>query len=321
LKTAGKAPVTATMSAWGVMSWIAFQEVRPRPGSNRARWGGSDVRPLLKALEARAAVEPHYIVQPLVADGLPWDGKSYTQPAFSPAAPLLLRQIRARARQREGRLVSFQELAVILRGDINAAENDSAKIRKARHALLEALRISKLTAWGKRDPRPRASSSILPSRVTYSMVGDVITTPQYEQIPAAVFIDDLVTIDERDDVGAYSGLDEYRGPAFRKVRFHTSEVLGLWPPDAGYTGIGPSKSVGRAVRRHVGGRPPKYDWEGFWVEVAWYAAANDLERENRTELQRHMRDWTDKRWDDPPDDATIRARLRRLYDGQRDEQS
>lgn len=271
------------MSAWAVMSWIAFKEVRRRPDDGNAikslarRWGGSDVRPLLKALESRAAVEPHYVVQPLIVDGLTWDGRTYTDPAFSPGAPPLLRQIRARARQRKGRLVSFQELVVMLRADIDAAENHNANIERARHSLLEALRQSKLTAWGKNGAHPRESGSILPASITYVMAGRVITTPEYEVIPSAVFMDDHVTITERDEVGGHPGWHEYRGPTYRNVRFLSSEVLGIWPSDVGDLGTQPSKSVGVAVRRDTGGRPPKYDWEEFWIEIALYTAENDLE--------------------------------------------
>jgi hypothetical protein len=63
----------------------------------------------------------------------------------------------------------------------------------------------------------------------------------------------------------------------------------------------------------AGGRPPKHDWDAFWIEVAHYAAANDLEPQHRQELQRYMEDWTASKWPSPPEPATIRARLAKLY--------
>lgn len=66
-------------------------------------------------------------------------------------------------------------------------------------------------------------------------------------------------------------------------------------------------------RRNPGGRQAKYDWDSFWIEVAWYAAENDLDGEHRTELQQRMEQWTGQKWRDPPDGATIRRKLAALY--------
>jgi len=77
-----------------------------------------------------------------------------------------------------------------------------------------------------------------------------------------------------------------------------------------------NKATGSA-KRAAGGATPRHDWEAFWIEVALYAAKNDLNPEHRLELQRHMVDWTAHMWPEPPDPATIRARLKKLYDAQR----
>ena len=65
--------------------------------------------------------------------------------------------------------------------------------------------------------------------------------------------------------------------------------------------------------RNTGGTPLKHDWDGFWIEVALYAEKNELDPAHRPELQRHMEDWTARTSPKPPDGATIRARLARLY--------
>jgi hypothetical protein len=57
-----------------------------------------------------------------------------------------------------------------------------------------------------------------------------------------------------------------------------------------------------------------HEWEGFWIEVALYAAKHDLDPEHRRDLQRHMEEWTATQWPEPPDKATIRRRLQRLFD-------
>jgi hypothetical protein len=65
-----------------------------------------------------------------------------------------------------------------------------------------------------------------------------------------------------------------------------------------------------------GGKPPRHDWLLFLMEVAWWAAANDLHSHeaHREDLQRHMVEWCDREWrDDAPDDSTIRKKLQDLY--------
>jgi len=66
---------------------------------------------------------------------------------------------------------------------------------------------------------------------------------------------------------------------------------------------------------NAGGRPPKHDWEAFWIQVAHYSAINDLHPDQRPELQNHMESWTAEEWLEPPDPATIRNKLARLYNG------
>ncbi len=67
--------------------------------------------------------------------------------------------------------------------------------------------------------------------------------------------------------------------------------------------------------RNTGGRSSRPDWDIFWVEVARYAALNGLDPQYRRELQQHMARWAAENMTDPvPDDATIRGRLRLLYE-------
>lgn len=107
--------------------------------------------------------------------------------------------------------------------------------------------------------------------------------------------------------------------------FETAEILLKWP--MGEAGDG-SKSPapispilhdqsgapsGQDIPKRPGGRPKRHDWDAFWIEVAWYAAENDLDVGHRQELQQHMVNWTAQEWQDPPDPATIRSRLAQLF--------
>lgn len=71
--------------------------------------------------------------------------------------------------------------------------------------------------------------------------------------------------------------------------------------------------IAEPPRRNPGGRQSRHDWDAFWIEVAWYAAQNDLEEKHRAELQQYMEDWTARTSPDPPDAATIRKKLAALY--------
>jgi len=62
-----------------------------------------------------------------------------------------------------------------------------------------------------------------------------------------------------------------------------------------------------------GGRPPAHDWEAFWIEVACWAAENDLQADDRPELRKHMLAWFAERSSTPPDASTVDRKLSALY--------
>ena len=68
-----------------------------------------------------------------------------------------------------------------------------------------------------------------------------------------------------------------------------------------------------ASPRATGGAPPKHDWDAIWSEISKRTAAQDLEEEARSRLQKHMEKWTADHFADPPDPSTIRKRLALLY--------
>jgi hypothetical protein len=79
---------------------------------------------------------------------------------------------------------------------------------------------------------------------------------------------------------------------------------------AGITGVEVQPPV-----RTTGGKPTKHDWDAFWIELALYASANDLFDVERTEVQRHMEQWSAEHMSDPtPNPATVRAKIKKLYD-------
>jgi hypothetical protein len=215
-------PLPAVLSAWDVLSWIAFRELRPRPDLPQAmdftlRWGHTSASQTMEALEARGSASPYCIWEPLVLDGEPWDGHSFKHVAWSPHGPKMLRWIVVRLSSGQGRTVSFQDAAGILREELKAFQQYNEQIEQARHQLMEALRAETVTAWGKRDARR----------------GEPNPAAQYEAIAGSLFLDELVSFTEWGTIGADpdqpTAIFNYRGPTFREVRFHAANVLQVWP--------------------------------------------------------------------------------------------
>jgi hypothetical protein len=61
------------------------------------------------------------------------------------------------------------------------------------------------------------------------------------------------------------------------------------------------------------GRPETHDWEDFWIEVAAWMGTNGVLASDRQRLQSDMESWTATQSANPPDRATIRKKLRKLY--------
>ena len=64
---------------------------------------------------------------------------------------------------------------------------------------------------------------------------------------------------------------------------------------------------------NLGGRPAVHAWEAFWIEVACWAAKNDLQEDDRPALRRHMLAWFAEQSSAPPDDSAVDRKLRALY--------
>ncbi len=65
--------------------------------------------------------------------------------------------------------------------------------------------------------------------------------------------------------------------------------------------------------KNAGGRPLKFDWDDFWIEVVRFVADSGLADDARVECQKHMLSWTAKRWDPPPGESTIRQKLVKVF--------
>lgn len=75
----------------------------------------------------------------------------------------------------------------------------------------------------------------------------------------------------------------------------------------------PSPAVTAPMLARGGGRNPRHDWDEFWIEVAIFMAHNGQDKQDRPRLQKQMEEWTAHNWVEPPDPATIRRRLQKLY--------
>jgi hypothetical protein len=210
------------LSAWDVVSWIAFRELQPRPDLPDAvdftlKWGSYDATLTLEALEARSSDAPCCIWEPLALDGEKWNGSTYKHVARSPDGPKMLRWIVRQLRAKHGRVVSFREAATLLREEIDARHRYESQINEARQNLMVALRAGTLRAWGKRDARR----------------GEPNPAAEHEAVAVSLFLDELVALTEWDTIGPDpehpTAIFTYRGPTFRDVRFYTIDVLHSWP--------------------------------------------------------------------------------------------
>jgi hypothetical protein len=316
VKEIGLQPTPSIMTVPETLNWIAFPEVRPEPDDAEGidvalRWSDSDLAVVLEALKARASAQPFYLVQPVILDGQPWDRKSYGHRLRSPSGPEGLRRIRAAARRREGRLLTFPELAQMLRHELTQLERQVRLLDEALTAVTEAVRVGKLDAWALQDT-PK---------------GELDPSAVYARVPPSVLFNDMVALTELGSIGADPdhpiAIFKYRGPRYREVRFRSEDVLALWPamPAEGQA-VAPlvtskSDTPPSAVTpspRGAGGAPVRYDWDAFWIELAIWTENNGLEEFDRSRLHRHMVVWAARQWSDPPDESTIRGKLKRFYE-------
>jgi hypothetical protein len=65
--------------------------------------------------------------------------------------------------------------------------------------------------------------------------------------------------------------------------------------------------------RNLGGRPSKFDWEGYWIEIVKLANTPDG-LPDRPKLRHHMQEFISNNWHAQPEESEIRKRLARLYE-------
>jgi hypothetical protein len=229
----GPAPQAAFISACEALTWIAWGEAKTNDdimGDSIAvvmRWGTAELSNLLEALEARAAPSPYHLVVPQFS----------LDPRISPNGPGRLRAIRARARKRLKRLVSYGELATELRAEITASHKGQILLQGAAADMMEALRAGKITAFGqRRHPAGAANPGAI-----------------HEAVPIEVLIHPAVTLKYLNELGVdmdadFKAREAHKGQAYDDVRFKTAEVLALWPSDSVSDRTG---SPGRPTSSHL----------------------------------------------------------------------
>ena len=220
-------PNRSLMSACEVLTWIAFRRAIPQEGLHcltsvsHVRWGEPPGHAILIALSARSGEFADGPYCPIRLPPGPWfgfDGFPSQFPHFRKEGPALLRRIRALRRKETGRLVSYAEVADMLKDEIEDDKRVSAKIEAARVTLLDRAAGGDLVAFGIRagddgEPRPGSIHEAIPAtHLMHPMIG--ITEW------------DMVRVDTSHPAGKWLNL---RIPEYAKVQFRTAEVLALWP--------------------------------------------------------------------------------------------
>jgi hypothetical protein len=173
------------MTACEALTWIAFGEAmsKERLGEDFTKqvpiWGTSELDDLLQALDARAAGK--YI------DGE--FGREYLQ------------ALRAKARQREGRPVTFRELRDQLAPERDRIKHSEELLKVASRSLCGALAAGRLVAFG----RPRFGT-------------------EHQSIGATFFMNSGVEMTWWDTAESETG-----GLGFEDVQFKAAQILSKWP--------------------------------------------------------------------------------------------
>ena len=218
-----RVPVGAVMSAWEVLSWIAFKEIRTNPPTHDFRnlvglCGNDSPARVLEALEARALQEPYCALKGTATirpDLLDRDNFYQRSRAFSRDGPALLRRVYWNFRRRERRSLSLAELIKILGRELAIQFENMRLVTWARLELEEAIANSRVTAVGRaqRLSGGDAMHSVV-SPGTFVFSGLIIT-----------------------EWGTISQFDLETGPyRYRDVRFLTSQILSLWQPSQSNSG-------------------------------------------------------------------------------------
>jgi len=184
------------------------------------RWKVRPMAHLREALEGRAALHPHCVFRYIQ---LPAEAKPlFPVPAcksVSSKGPALLRSIRAAARRRLGRLVTYAELLAMLDAEMARNAVEEPALDRATEGLMDSLRRGAIAAYG----------------VPSDAQGDPRTGARHEPVPLTVLMGDNVTITLFDQITIEADIGEWMGwrrNAFHRVRFQTADVLALWPVEA-----------------------------------------------------------------------------------------
>jgi hypothetical protein len=74
----------------------------------------------------------------------------------------------------------------------------------------------------------------------------------------------------------------------------------------------PAEAASRSAKRHPGGRPATYDWEGVLTHVASFIHENGLPK-TQAELVRVMQDWFNEKGEIPVE-SEMKKRARRIFE-------
>jgi hypothetical protein len=162
-------------------------------------------------------------------------------------------------------------------------------------------------------------------------IGVDIWTGDLAQITAETWRLQIAESDHPYNRGVSQFALAFRGEPILTSRYFGTQVrtavsthaLATWAgaevvPDAPTITVRPQRSKATTsppepAARNRGGRPPKYDWDAFWVEIVRRANTPDGLPEDRRELQRGMLDWCAETWGDAPEESEIRKRIGMLY--------
>jgi hypothetical protein len=213
-------PQNPHWTATEVLTWIAFgraeswNDLKARDQQFYTTWRSTTGDESLALLEARAAPQPFYPIEitPLAGVELLASTVRYRNPFASQQGPNLVRAIRAEMRRHRGDLITYAELAEMLKRERDELGRRAESLKAANAQVLAAIWDRQVTARGicgeslggihREIPREMA---MRPIRFRADETEPDPTTPMEDWADARAL------------------------PVFRQVLFDAAEVLKRWP--------------------------------------------------------------------------------------------
>lgn len=262
---------------------------------------------VLRLLEARGSSEPFYPWLPVMSYGgsvvagykSPFASSSRwiegSIGRFRLGAPELARAIRGDHRRRLGRLVTYAELAAMLRAELEEDRDRAIRWDEANRLLRNAILGEQVTAWAVRADDPKQEHVRLPAQVAFRPIQ---------------FREDQVESDSDATMADFAAIHE--GTRWVQVRFRLPEILALGAKNDALRALDmPTLALPVATT------PEPFPSAGYvpaWEAIAWKAFNGSWATPGHVSANRSFDHGTGRRHDEAEESYAGRQEEHRQFD-------